>query len=203
MQKSFIDSIDLRFLAVILILWMCSEDVLAQQRFRGSLFAGVNLAQIDGDDLAGYNKPGLSAGVRVAYPTGQKTDLSLELAYSVRGSRRSLFGGGDQVNTTLNYIEIPLIFSYKDWEIPDEKYFKVKAEGGLAYGYLFDVESFNSGYTTETLKNFDITYLLGVSFNFTKRLGLTVRYNRSLNDLLPGEGRLVGYFVTSRLDFNF
>lgn len=182
-------------------------SIQAQTGFKGSAILGINFAQIDGDGLAGYDKPGISAGFRLSYPLEKRMDLSLEMLYSTRGSQENLFGGGDAGlgTTNLRYIELPIIYSFKDWFIEGENYHKVKAEGGLSLGYLFDVESENTTYIDGigNLTEYDLSYILGVSYNATRNIGFTFRYTRSLVDLYQLEGRLLSYFITFRTDYNF
>lgn len=179
----------------------------AQQGFKGGLILGTNFSQIDGDMLAGYDKVGLSAGLRLSYPIKPQMDLSLEMLYSVRGSQEKLFGDGNSGvgKTSLRYLELPFVFSYKDWHMADENYHKVKVDAGLSAGYLFDVDSDNLIYRDDigNLREYDVSWLAGISYNFTRHIGTTVRYNRSLVDLYKGDILLVSYFVTLRLDYNF
>lgn len=195
------------FLTLVILMTALSVTF-CQQGFKGTAVVGVNLAQIDGDGLAGYDKPGISAGLRLSYPIKPVMDLSMELLYSTRGSQEKLFGNDDSAGlgtTNLKYIEIPLTISYKDWLIEGEGYHKVKAEGGISLGYLFDVESRNTTYNDGigNLRDQDLSYLLGASYNVNKHLGFTFRYTRSLIDLYQLEGRLLSYFLTFRTDYTF
>ena len=52
---------------VLGLLCMMTTNIDAQ-RFKGSAVLGVNFAQIDGDDLIGYNKLGLTGGFKLEYP---------------------------------------------------------------------------------------------------------------------------------------
>ena len=59
------------------------------RRFIAGLVAGVNLSQIDGDDLVGYDQIGLNAGARVATVLSPRWQLSMELLFSQQGSRKT------------------------------------------------------------------------------------------------------------------
>ena len=60
-------------------------------------------------------------------------------------------------------------------------------------------------------KKNDISYILGLGFQFTKNIGLSLRYTRSINDMLDynlpePDGRNLrfrGYFITGRLEYSF
>ena len=174
------------------------------QRFKGSVVFGLNLAQIDGDDLAGYNKLGWTGGVKLAYPLKDNVDINMEMLYSQRGSNDG-FGFGSMSNnyTDLKYLEIPVYANIMDWFIKDEGYHKVKAHAGLNFSYLFAVDSSNGAVSNDidTYKRNNIGYLLGVDYMFTNYLGTSVRYNRAFNSIL--ESNAISYWVTVRTEYAF
>jgi len=200
-----------QFLAVIFLLGFSNQ--LEAQKFSSSLLLGVNAAQIEGDELAGFHKAGLHAGLRVSYPIKEKMDIGLELLFSQRGSRSPL-SAPDIVVTNLDYISIPLFINFKDWYIEDEKYFKVRAEGGFSYGYLFDVDS-TDDLLIDGIGNYrkhDVSIHTGVSYSFRPKMTFTTRYSHSLFSMYSREitqngnptGQnvgLLGYFLTFRLEF--
>ena len=161
------------------ILFVLSVQTAQSQGFDAALILGATAAQIDGDGLVGYHKVGLTGGIRASYPLEAKSDLGLELLFSQRGSRSPLSESGALVNsTTLNYLEIPVFYNYKDWYQEEEGYYKVRAEGGLSYGYLFSVVSNNTG-----------------------------RWTRSFLRLwesptIPNVEGLISYFLTFRLEYH-
>lgn len=195
----------MKYLFFISAFLLTTSGLVGQQAFDFSAVAGLNLAQLDGDLLAGYDKPGLSVGGRLSYGIRKEMDLCLEMLYSVRGSQEQLFGD-DISATTLQYLEMPILFSYKDWLIPDEGYHKVRVEGGLSYAVLFNFESENTLYRNigEDIREYDVSYILGVGYNFGPRLGCSFRYTRSLVDLYrPVGASLVSYFLTLRAEYTF
>lgn len=186
-----------------------SANSVAAQGFNASLLIGGNAAQIDGDLLVGYHKLGLHGGMRVSYPFREKTDLGLELVYSSRGSRSPLSTGSQFVQfTNLKYLSVPVFINYKDWYIEEEKYYKVRAEGGLSYGYLFDVESTDMILVDGIgdFKRNDLSIHLGVAYSFNKKWTLGTKWTRSLlyiwksPTLVNVEG-LIGHFLTFRLEY--
>jgi len=200
-----------QFLTVLLFLTF-SQNVKAQ-KFSASLLLGVNAAQIEGDELAGFHKPGFHAGLRVAYPIKEKVDIGLELLFSQRGSRTPP-SAVDVLVTNLDYISIPLFINFKDWYMESEDYFKVRAEGGLSYGYLFDVDS-TDDLLIEGIGNYrkhDVSIHAGVSYSFRPKWTFTTRYSHSLFSMYSREilnngnptGQVVGllgYFLTFRLEY--
>jgi hypothetical protein len=192
------------------ILFVLSVQTAQSQGFDAALILGATAAQIDGDGLVGYHKVGLTGGIRASYPLEAKSDLGLELLFSQRGSRSPLSESGALVNsTTLNYLEIPVFYNYKDWYQEEEGYYKVRAEGGLSYGYLFSVVS-NNMILEEGLDNFrrnDLSVHLGLSYSINKRISLTGRWTRSFLRLwesptIPNVEGLISYFLTFRLEYH-
>ena len=165
----------------------------AQQRFRAGAVLGLTASQIDGDISAGYNKLGLQAGLRVIGSLTQRTEASLEFLFSQRGAQRELVKNryGDLLDpVTLNYVEIPLQWHYKDWLIEGdnefENYHKVALNAGFSYGRLIGtklkdgVQSAYYGKIPEVLKKDDFSFVLGINFFVNRHWGFTARYNRSI-----------------------
>ena len=81
-------------------------------RFDGGAVAGINAAQVQGDDYTGFNKLGLSGGAFIDIRNPENYwGVRLEMHYAEKGSRR---GGDPELGTTtvelrMNYIEIPLL----------------------------------------------------------------------------------------------
>lgn len=174
------------------------------QRFKGSVVFGLNLAQIDGDELAGFNKLGLTGGVKLAYPIQDNIDINMEMLYSQRGSNDGFgFGNMSDNYTDLRYLEIPVYANIMDWFIAGEGYHKVKAHAGLNFSYLFAVDSSNGAVSNDidTYKRNNIGYLIGVDYMFTKHFGTSVRYNRAFNSIL--ESNAISYWVTVRTEYSF
>lgn len=189
------------FLLMFFIIGVSSTDA---QRFKGGVVFGLNLAQIDGDDLAGFSKLGLTGGVKLAYPLKENVDINLEMLYSQRGSNASFgFGSQSASFTDLKYLEIPIYANIMDWFMADEDYHKVSAHAGLNFSYLFAVDSSNGAVSMDidTYKRNNIGYLLGVDYKFTKHIGTSVRYNRAFNSI--NENRAISYWITIRTEYSF
>lgn len=175
------------------------------QNFFGSVVLGINASQINGDNAAGYNKPGLTGGFKIDYPVSPSLDISAELLYSSRGSRDNR----QNIRINLDYIEMPLIVSLRDWYVEKGDYDKVRVDGGLSYGYLFRASSNENtlGPFVDQLKQHDVSLIAGVAYMFTPKWGLSLRYTRSLFKMLSNDdfeqGGLLGYFVTFRGEYHF
>ncbi len=189
------------FLTLLLCL---GSTILNAQKFNGSVVFGINLAQIDGDDLAGFSKLGWTGGVKLGYPMKKNIDANLEMIYSQRGSNSGFgFGSLGDNFTDLKYLEVPMYGTIKDWFIEDGNYHKVKAHAGLSLSYLFDVKSSNGAVSgdIDTYKRYNFGYLIGIDYAFSSSFGLTVRYTRAFNSIL--ESNAISYFVTIRTEYKF
>lgn len=191
-------------LLVSLFFFLICVSSTEAQRFKGSAVFGLNLAQIDGDNLAGFNKLGLTGGVKLAYPIKDNVDINLEMLYSQRGSNDG-FGFGNQKYsfTDLKYLEIPVYANLMDWFIADEGYHKVSAHAGLNFSYLFAVDSSNGAVSKDidTYERKNIGYLIGIDYKFTKHLGTSIRYNRAFNSI--NDNRAISYWITIRTEYSF
>ncbi|MEL6925524.1 MAG: outer membrane beta-barrel protein [Bacteroidota bacterium] len=164
----------------------CSLSANAQttQRFKAGIALGFNASQIDGDDTAGYNKAGLHGGLRGVTILGEKSEFSFELLFSQRGSRAGLVSGNinDPQKILLNYIEIPVVYNFKDWR-DEEGWYKFHFSGGLSYGRLLNVKIQDAFFDelSQFFNRNDIGFLLGATFYVNENFGITARFSRSLN----------------------
>ncbi len=62
--------------------------------FTGGLVVGFNAAQIDGDNLYGYNKLAILAGARVGYRVSKNWIPAMGIFYNQKGSRSELVLSG-------------------------------------------------------------------------------------------------------------
>ncbi len=140
------------------------------QAFRSQLVLGINASQIDGDELAGYNKPGLLAGALVGYPVSDLVTLQSGLIYSEKGSR---YGENDPFPLIwrLNYLEIPVQVRIQTFE-------NIYFSGGLSVNYLITAKSdIGAGFEPNRtgLKDFDLCYTLGAAYQPFDRTAFQVR----------------------------
>ena len=193
--------------------FLISTSANAQQRFRAGLIAGLTASQINGDVSAGYNKLGLRGGLRAITVLGEKTELSFDILFSQRGSLEK-----DPIRSTihLNYVEVPVLYTYKDWL--DEEgggYYRVSASAGLAYGRLINSSIENFGIIGDVIseqENFsenDVSVVFGVSYYTGPKFGFSVYYTRSLNPLYNNKKHqglqytLTGYFLAFQAAYIF
>jgi len=137
-------------------------------------------AQIDGDQLAGYNKPGLIAGVAMELPLSKHIGAQLEMMYcqkGVRSTSKSLYYSVIR----LSYIDISgvvNIYLGPKWVLqPGFSYailFRARADAAL--GFVDAKDLFNSS---------DKCLLLGAEFKLAPKTNVGLRYGYSLTSIRP------------------
>lgn len=169
------------------------------QHILGAVNAGINLSQVDGDEVYGFNRVGFNGGPSVIIPFGKdkKWSVTLELLYSQLGSRqRSEYGITDSIirkdagkfydgyRLSLNYVQIPVIVHFTDKRI-------IAGGLGFLYGQLVGVteyEDYNDpqGFvrTNTTLTGSytlsDIQVLADVRVRLVQKLWINARYSYSM-----------------------
>lgn len=153
------------------------------QNFRTGIVTGILATQVDGDQMAGYNKAGLVFGGLSNFKWSDKWSTQFEILYMQKGSRT-------QVDTTglipfyrlrLQYIEVPLMMNY---------HFNVKktqwlVEAGLSYGTLIRAtEQTDYGATVKPISDFynkyDVGINLGISYGLWSQIFFHARYSYSI-----------------------
>lgn len=170
------------------------------QGFKGTGLIGLNLSQIDGDTLYGFDRAGLSIGGSLHYDLNKKYNIALEILYSQRGSAPS-YGKTDDIKSLgLGFIELPVVASIHDWYIEKGDFYKVRAEAGLSYGYLFSIKA--PLYNEDFFNKSDLSYILGAGLRFNKKIGMAIRYTAPFGKLYQNpdviENKLTSYFLTLR-----
>lgn len=204
------------FLALFLLLL---TPVAYGQRFTAGMGAGFNACQIDGDMLAGFDKIGLTAGIRTTIEFESVWNVHMEFLYSERGSRPDVFNPeyDPDINISLKYVEIPVYVSLGDWWQEEGEYYKASFHAGLSYGRLLSARTTDYYHTgddsydqlVQYFSDNDLSWLVGAAIRFSPRWGMTCRYTSSITPLLnPAKydlatERLRGYFLTFRLDYYF
>jgi hypothetical protein len=189
------------------------------QRFSAGMLAGFNASQIDGDDLAGFDKLSLTGGFKATMEFESAFNMNVEFLYSGRGSQPDVFNPeyDPDIEITLKYIELPVYMSLGDWWQEEGEYYKVSVHGGLSYARLIDAQTFDYANSSEESLDLlvpyftenDLSWLLGINYRWSPRWGVTARYTRGIIPLLDPEKhdldtkRLLSYFLTFRFEYYF
>lgn len=194
------------FYLFIFLLFSQLTTTAQAQRFKAGFNVGLTAAQINGDDSAEFNKLGLSAGLRAYTILTPKSDIIIEILFSQRGSRTK-FGNNSNIPSQLiklNYIEVPIIYTIKDWYQADDDYYKMHFQAGLSYGRLFNTSFVDSPLapTGPFYRENDFSWLAGITFHTNAHIGFYARYTRSINLLFkntannPNANSLLSFFLT-------
>lgn len=193
MKKQIFSS--LIFLCLFFVLGQAQDG---ERRFQLAAVAGFNMAQLDGDDLVGYNQIGLNAGAKLYTNLAEKWRFSFEMLFSQQGSNR---GANDPLSAAvdkirLNFVEVPFLIHFQDW--------KFEIGTGVSYARLIDYTTIDfTGEDVSDLQNYStdiVTWVGDVNFFFQENIALNVRWSKNINSIRAdeGAGRLIGKFVTVR-----
>ncbi len=160
------------------------------QRIMGAAILGVNATKVNGDEVDGYHKFGLNAGLAAIVPFGDQWAVTFENVYSQKGAHQrklyqdSLDGSYD---LKLNYLEVPVLVQYTDKDI-------VTLGAGISWGRLVGISEQRNGYdmpgtTIESgiYRSSDLNILLDVKFRLIERLRFNVRYAYSIRPIATRE----------------
>ena len=156
---------------------------LQAQNFGGGIILGLSTSQVGGDDLAGFNKAGVLAGVFANKSISELLSLQMEMNYIQKGSNNPDMNdykskNVGQADISLNYIEVPILLQYKQNTT-------LKIEGGIQFANLIN-GYYNDSYgeitylgTTPFTKN-DVGLILAMDYNFWGKLSLNTRISNSI-----------------------
>jgi hypothetical protein len=151
------------------------------QNFKLTLSSGINFSQINGDNLAGFNKLGLVAGAGVLRNINQNQQWSFEFLYSEKGSK-DIVTLGDPIQDSIfkfNYIEIPFCYHYQ---------FKSKFNVQLGVYTGVNIKSvYSDGLedydVSEQIYALDYGILGGLSYELNPQTKIQTRLSTSVLDL--------------------
>ncbi len=98
-------------MGLVAIICLCCVTGLRGQKFHFGGVASVIASQVDGDNLRGFNKLGLSLGLLGGYSLSDAAWLDIELHYSTFGSARRNEDLGIQLETEIRTINILTAYS--------------------------------------------------------------------------------------------
>ncbi len=168
------------------------NNLQAQSRFGGGIVAGFNASQMDGDQAAGFSKVGANIGLQATVQLNEIGNwlLTTNILFSQRGSRSTQNDAGPIRSASLNYLEVPVTISFRDWKVTDkngQEFYKVYFTAGLSYGRLFSYkisENFTHPKAVwDVFQKNDIAYTAGLSYYVNRHWGFNWRYTRSANFL--------------------
>jgi hypothetical protein len=183
------------YFILVLLFFGCGTELKAQI-IKGEAIVGMNLTQVDGDEVFGFKKVGANLGAGVMIPFGKRGrwDVSFETLFTQKGSKQKaqfpdstlITCGGDstivtgQYKLNLNYVEIPIMILYTDKDF-------ISAGAGFSWSRLVGVKEYEHGNLIETTnlnsgvynKN-DFSILADFRIRIYKSLKFNLRYQYSL-----------------------
>ena len=94
-----------------------SSGLLHAQNIRAGIIGGINITQVDGDEVYGFHKYGFSAGTAAIFPLSDRFSISIENIYNQKGSLQKP-RSNDSINGAyhliLNYVDVPIMIHYED-----------------------------------------------------------------------------------------
>jgi hypothetical protein len=180
-------------LLLIIFLSAISASLMAQG-FTGGLIGGINGAQVDGDGVGGYYKPGLVLGFAAGFPLNEKWTIEPEFMYSMKGARTTMDQYIEQgipwVHFKLNYVDLPILATYK---LRPDLHFQVGLSPNVLLSAEFEDENGIVVDRREFFANIDFMLSGGIEYRIMPKLGFNMRFNYSL---IPANSRDLS-------DFNF
>ncbi|MDD4087467.1 MAG: outer membrane beta-barrel protein [Bacteroidales bacterium] len=155
------------------------------QIIKGQLIAGLNMTQVDGDEVYGYKKPGLQLGLGAMIPFGDKWDLSIETIYNEKGARQKAQYPmlADSTNGAyslyLNYLEVPVLVHFTDKEL-------ITVGTGFSWGRLITAREYEHDRQTNTeaqngvYNPNDFNVLVDLRMRLYKQIKFNFRYAYSM-----------------------
>ena len=156
----------------------------AQGRFDASVFAGLNMCQIDGDAEGGCNHPGLRAGVGTSFPLGSDVHspwrMVVELAFTNKGS----FIKDYDYTYSVSYIELPLMLCYSAMDT------RLRLAAGVAPALrVAATASYGDQLAADNFTAVDwLPLTASVSYRFSDHLGIEGRYQNSMLSITKQNG---------------
>jgi hypothetical protein len=156
--------------------------------FDAGFSAGLNFSQVDGDDLAGFNKFGLNVGPIIHVNFSRTWSASLELLYSQKGARtKPNTINFNTYSLALDYAEVPILANYNDKN-------RLIFQAGIAYGRLVNLREELNGIDPLNAYNDDeLSYIIGGTFLIgeEKHWGVNARYQGSITTIGPSANPLI------------
>ena len=170
-------------LSMLLLAFLYNPALSQVSRFKGSLLAGLNLSQIDGDRLAGFNQPGAAAGIQVNTIFSTRWEMSMALQFAQQGARRNLNDdpAAAYARIRLNRVEVPVMLQFNEW--------KFQVGAGLSYSRLIRqrvLDSLEEDVSDQIgFRPDGLSYLFGGTFFFKPDTGFHIQWQKGLWSLLP------------------
>ena len=166
------------YLRYIFIVCLGFTTAAVGQNFGARALLGTNFSQVDGDQLGGYHKLGLNAGIQINREMNEEWKAAFEIRYTMKGSTKTI-DPDEPATFTLDlkyhYIEVPLLFSYTSLT-------KLEPYGGISLGVNVLNERDENGIVTKEpeLKKTETALHLGCTYPLSSKIRADLRHSYSL-----------------------
>lgn len=178
-------NISFKIIFLLCVLLIAGKTPVSGQIIKGMAFGGLNVTQVDGDEVFGWHKFGGHAGVGAIVPVSDMFEFALEITFNQKGAYQKPQREGEltgEYKLRLNYLEVPVLFHFNDRD-------KFQVGVGGSWGRLVGVEEWEHGKKVTTTNingpydRNDFCVLGDVRFAVYKRLKFNVRYGYSLSKI--------------------
>ncbi len=166
----------------ILLIYIISQSFAQEKGFRGGLMLGAVASQVDGDQLAGFNKGGLQAGIFLTNRINKTNGFTIEMKFIQKGSFVNHLDSLNPDNNRyyklrLNYVEVPFIYNFYL-----NKKFMLEAGAGFAYLFKSREDKDGNGFMLPdpVFKKFDVPFVFGVCYFPFQKFHVDFRYSYSM-----------------------
>lgn len=183
--------------AIVLMFTLCSSSVFAGGLTGKGLKAGLNFANLHGDDVEDLDsKMGFCAGGFITYSINDMFAIQPEVLFTMKGAKQEeeVWGETLKVTMSLNYLEIPVLAKLS---IPSQgsfvpnlfvgPYLAIKLTGKAKVEYAGESEEED----IEDLKGTDFGLVFGAGVDFvlgSSKVTVDARYTLGLTTIDASEG---------------
>lgn len=198
------------FLLLPVAAFLCLPAARAQV-IKGMLIGGVNFTQVDGDEVYGFHRQGVNAGVGAIVPFTPKWSLTLETLFTQKGAYQgpqyNVVRNGEtltgEYDLRMNYVEVPVLIHYTDKEV-------ISAGAGLSYGRLVGITEKEHGrlvtgttVSSGTYATDNLEIIGDLKLPLYQNFKINLRYSYSLASLRTRDFyNLNGVYVKTRQQFH-
>lgn len=164
---------------LLIAIWI-APMVSVSQDFNAGILAGMNMSQVDGDRMAGYNKINGTFGVFVNRKFNSVLRAQMEMIYTGKGSKRVADpdrGITDFRKISLHYLEVPLTL-----QIWYEKY-RIHVDIGLSVGALLSQREVVDTQVLDIVGPFrqtELGFIFGINYSITEQIAVSLRFAYSI-----------------------
>ncbi len=180
----------IKIYCLIIILLIILTNTSKSQIFKAELISGLNITQVEGDEVYGFKKWGSNVGLGVIIPfsKNKKWQLSTEILYVQKGAQErksytDTFPEAWKYRLFIDYLEVPLIIHLEDRETWT---FGL----GASWSRMVNVKEYINGKRIEEtnlvsnpFKKDDFNAIFDLRFRIWKRLNFNFRYAYSITPI--------------------